>query len=305
MDLKIIQKKLNVPETGQLDDLTKSAIRNFQLKNNMIANGIPDQSIWNMIAPELSGELDSDLTENIIKPIKKRPLFRGQFLNPSKKRYIFLHHTAGWDNPYNVVDAWNSDNRGTIGTQFIIGGINSRTGNDIYDGEIVECMQDSNYAWHLGIGNTAVHRESVGIEICNLGYLTKGKYFNSIQKKWISGKPDAFYSYIGTEVPSEQVCDLGYDWRGYRFYHKYTDKQLSSLVFLIEDIAKRHKIDIKKGIYERLKRFKQQSSAFDYDILIRNGNESQTGVYSHTNVVAQGKWDLNPQPELIKKIQSL
>ena len=44
------------------------------------------------------------------------------FAGPTKKEWVFLHHTAGWDNPIQTIDIWNKDTQGQIATEFVLGG---------------------------------------------------------------------------------------------------------------------------------------------------------------------------------------
>src|SRR5690606_27807975 len=98
------------------------------------------------------------------------------FTNPTQKTHIFLHHTKGWHNPYRVIDSWGRQPHRKVATEFVIGGQSIHNDNTEYDGRILQAIPNNGYAWHLGIGNQPMHRESIGIELCSFGYLTKG-YF--------------------------------------------------------------------------------------------------------------------------------
>lgn len=289
-----IQAKLGIPQTGILDEFTQSAWKNYSIKNNipyepLVGDGIEPEEHHD---PKI-GFLTTDKSD--APKIKSYPLKAGQFqVGPTKKDSLFLHFTAGWENPYNVVNDWNNDTRGTIGTQFVIGGRNCQTLVDKYDGEIVECMNYKNYAWHLGIGNVPLHRNSIGIEICNFGPLKRigSDYFSWANKR---------------VVPSE-IVELSKDFRGYKFFHKITNDQLHALNFLIAKIAKDTGIDPTKGLKERLKKM-DPWKAFDYDQDIKDGKEK--GLFCHTNVSGPNKWknyekfDLAPQDEIVDLINSL
>ena len=41
---------------------------------------------------------------------------------PINAEWLFLHHTAGWHNPYNVIKQWDADKNGPISTEFVLGG---------------------------------------------------------------------------------------------------------------------------------------------------------------------------------------
>lgn len=301
-----IQEKLLLPKTGVLDELTTAAIRNIQLKNNMVATGLVTEELITMLFPDQTdddGSLDSDLF-NPVK-INKYLLPKSEYLtSASPKRYIFLHHTAGWDNPYRVVDTWARDRRGPIGTTYVVGGVNISTGDKSHDGAIVECMPPNGYAWHLGIGRTPMHVNSIGIELCNFGWVTKDGYFrnpNSLTD-WVPGK--GFYTYTGTKISEQHVVDLKLEFRGFRYYHKYTDEQIESIFFLIKKLGSEYGIDYLYGLKTRLQKNKNSFDAFEYSEDIRLGKE-RSGVFSHTNVIKSGKWDISPQPNLIEMILNL
>lgn len=301
-EINELQIKLKIPVTGVLDELTQAALRNYQLKNGLVTNGLLDAPTKEKLGIGNDGRFDTDQFSEI--PIKKYFLPKGEYFNgPSKKESIFLHHTAGFNNPFAIVDMWGKDPRAQIGTQYVIGGPHPTTGDSIHDGVIVQCFNDENYAWHLGIGNTEVHRNSIGIELCNFGWVTKGGYRNPKTGKWVTGRTDSFYSYTGLVIPRFQIVDLGVEFRGFRYYHKYSESQLQSLKFLIKTIGERLGINIYNGIIDRLKKGLDPIQTFGYWAEARYGREK--GMFCHSNVVESGKWDLSPQPDLIEMLMSL
>jgi len=289
-----IQSKLGIPQTGILDEFTQAAWKNYCIKNQIEYKALVGESV----DPEEHhdpniGFLTTDRSD--APKIKSYPLKAGQFqVGPTKKEYLFLHFTAGWENPYNVVNDWNNDTRGTIGTQFVIGGRNCQTLVDKYDGEIVECMNYKNYAWHLGIGNVPLHRNSIGIEVCNFGPLHR--------------VGNDYFSWANKRIAPSEIIELSKEFRGYKAFHKITDDQLKGLNFLIAKIAKDTGIDPTKGLKERLKKM-DPWKAFDYDSEIKDGKLK--GLFCHTNVSPKNryggyeKWDWHPDPNLIDLINSL
>jgi len=215
---------------------------------------------------------------------------------------IFLHHTAGWNNPYRVVDQWAADSRGKIATEFVIGGQDIRNNNAQYDGEIVQAMPEGSYAWHLGTGNNEMHRNSIGIEICNFGYLTKGGYFTQVNgvRTWIPKNESKFYTYVGTEAHPNQVVQLSAKFRGYEYWHKYSENQLHALKALLLHLRDKYNINLKNGLPQLI----QQRGVSAFDHLDRERCYQEKGVWSHTNVSAV-KTDVFPQEELIELLLSL
>lgn len=286
--IKEIQNKLEVPITGDLDYFTQAAIRNYQLKNNLSPTGIITESLVEDLNLETP---TTDNSENFSKEnsflIEKYPLPEGEYVREyTKKEYLFLHHTAGTFNPYLQVDIWAKDKRGRIGTHYVIGGISRNTKMLDYDGKILEVINPNFWAYHLGI-NGYIHAHSVSLEICNLGYLVK--------------KNNKFYDYTNTLVNPSNVVDLGYEFKGFRFWHKYTKKQIDSTENIIKKTRDDHNIDVKLGLIEKLSK-EHPSKAFDYDENLAKGNVK--GMLSHSNV-NKSKYDIFPQEEMLNMFSKL
>jgi len=203
------------------------------------------------------------------------------------KRQIYLHHTAGNSNPFNVVEDWSrSDER--VATAFIIGGNPPPGVSGWADGQIVQCFASKYWGYHLGIKSTAVppnsatptelHKMSIGIEICNWGWLNKLP----------SGK---FVNYVGGTMKPEEVIDLGVPYRGYRFWHNYTDAQIQSTKELLQYLGTKYNIPLK---YKGKEMFDLDPRAFAGD----------PGVWTHTSV-RKDKSDLYPHPKMIAMLESL
>lgn len=292
--IKEIQKSLAIQQTGILDEFTQAAWKNYCLKENIPYSPIVEEEPAEPITHDVTqGFLTTDAQDQ--PQIKSVPLSKGQFLTTKeKKEWIFMHCTAGWDDPVATVKDWNTDARGAIGTQFVIGGKHAQTLRDQYDGQIVECMRYQDYGWHLGIGNTLMHRASIGIELCNLTYLNK--------------VGSDFFMWAGKKVNPSEIIDLKKNYRGYRYFQRITNDQLHSLNFLLAKIGKDQGIDITKGLKERLKKM-DKFKAFDYDPEIKAGKHK--GLFCHTNVSAPNRWggyekfDLFPQTEICDLIMSL
>lgn len=295
-------------ETEFFGPATDLAVKRWQTSNGLKPDGIVGPVTWNAM-----GLATTSLEEQISRPssgilsIKKQYLPKGEyFVGPTKKEWVFLHHTAGWDNPYNTISNWGRDNRGAIATEFVLGGPKITDGNISFDGELVQAFPEGGYGWHLGTGNNVMHRNSVGIEVCNFGYLTLGGYWkwNSTTKKneWIKLKGDRLYTYVGTEVnpSSSQVVTLSKPFRGHSTWHRYSDNQISVLRDWILFVGNRDNIDVRKGLPELIK--SRGVDAFDvFDITMC---ERTKGLWSHTNV-RKDKVDMFPQQELIDMLLSL
>lgn len=326
-----IQRALHCNGTGEMDMLTRAAIHNFQQRNPESKNArswgeiykfiIPneDESITSIVNEVLTdssdinqtpsstldidddSNLDADLNASHVMSLDINTYMMdphnyvtdmGEM--PSKREFVFLHHTAGWNNPYHTVDFWKNDVRGRIGTHFVIGGTNIRNYDRLYDGKVVQCIPDKWFAWHLGIGNTKMHRESIGIELCNFGYLEE--------------RGSGFFTIYGHRITDEDmVIELDQPFRGQKYWHKYTEEQIENLHFLLKYCEKHFGTNIKMGIPERLNNGVHSNKAFGYDRDVRSGE--YCGVFSHTNVIPENssnpKWDVSPQPLLVEMLKSL
>ena len=233
--------------------------------------------------------MDTDLSP-IVKPgaildienyyLPKNEYVSGKFKND----YIILHHTAGWDNPKQVIDYWAKDSLGRVATEFVIGGQRCTDGRSIYDGKIVRAYPEGNQGYHIGTsGSSYMNTHSVGVELCNMGWVKNGKtYTNSI-------------------IRPDQIVSLKEPFRGYISWHKYTTKQIEVLRDLLLYIANRDNIDLHTGIYKWIKT-EGVIKAFDFHQDAYNGKVK--GLITHANV-RHDKWDMSPQPELIDMILTL
>jgi len=224
------------------------------------------------------------------------------FEGPTEKEWFFLHHTAGWNNPYKTIDQWGRDSRGAVATEYVLGGQKITDNNAEFDGVLVKAFPKGGWGWHLGTGRGKLHSNSVGIELNNFGYLTKGGYYKRIdgKKTWIRKTPGKFYTYVGTEAHPDQVIELEKAFRGHKYWHNYSDAQIEALKKWSKYIALRDDIDISKGLPE-LVRTMGAFEAFDFcDVKYVTANP---GLWCHTNV-QKGKVDLYPHPKLIELLLS-
>lgn len=228
--------------------------------------------------------------------IKKIPLAIGEFYNkPIKKDTICLHHTAGGHRPDWTINGWNSDKTKSgkqlpVATAYVIGGISTTDKNTQWDGIIVNCFDDALWAHHLGLktaNNNILNAKTIGIEICNYGPLTLSR-------------DGQYYNYVNKIVPADMVVKLAKPFRGFSYYHRYTDNQLFSLKELIIQLSNVHQIDLKKGIQEKLL-MGLKAEAFEYHMGAVKGSP---GLWTHTNY-RKDKFDCSPQENLMDLILSL
>ena len=286
-NVKILQEFLGITTDGDFGPVTEKAVKKWQTKNGLLSDGIVGPKTWKTMG--LDERVTTDNSERVVElpnglVIEEYFLPKGEYLEgPTNKEYLFLHHTAGWHNPYKTVDNWGNDDRGKIATEFVMGGPSVKGNDDSHDGRLIQCIPTGGYGWHLGKnGSQYMHTHSVGIEVCNFGYVVNGK------------------TYAGTSVADSQIVTLPESFRGHKTWHRYSDKQIEVLKNWILYIADRDNIDVRSGLVSELR--KKGVAAFEYNEDAYNGKIK--GMWTHTNT-RKDKVDMFPQPELIDMLLSL
>lgn len=222
-----------------------------------------------------------------LSKIKQVPMGTNQYCNKdTKKLQIVLHHTAGNSSGPETIKMWNADDRGKIATCIVISG--KGLSNDTFDGEICQAFSSKKWGYHLGLKSDVFRANGVpyrlidplaiGIEICNWGPLTKKA----------DGK---FYNYVNRVVSNDQVCELDKPYKGFKYYHAYTDAQIESVRQLLVYWNKVHGIPLKYN-------------EADMWNVSKNALSAVTGVYTH-NSYRKDKSDISPQPKMIEMLKSL
>jgi hypothetical protein len=180
---------------------------------------------------------------------------------------------------------WDGYDRGRIATCVTISG--KGTSTNTFDGEICQAFSSKFWAYHLGIKPDvfrsrgikyqSLDKISIGVEICNWGPLEK-----------VGNK---FFNYVDREVPFDQVCELEKPYKGYKYYHAYTDAQIESVRQLLLYWKDVYKIDLT---------YREQDMWQVSDRALKGEN----GVYTH-NSYRKDKTDISPQPKMIEMLKSL
>jgi len=279
-----LQELLKIAVDGDFGKKTEAAVKKFQLEKGLVVDGIVGEKTWNLMGANVTTDLSEavDFASNLI--IEKKFMDKDEYLKgPTKKEYLFLHHTAGGNNPYQVVTMWNNDTRGRVGTEFVLGGQSVFNGDPTHDGTVVQAFPEGAHGWHLGDnGSEYMHSHSVGIEVCNFGPIKDGK------------------TYTGQKANPTQVVDIKEAFRGHRTWHRYSNRQIEVLRSLILYIANRDSIDIHKGLISEIKG--KGAKGFDFNSDAYYGRIK--GMWTHTNT-RKDKSDMFPQQELIDMLLSL
>lgn len=201
------------------------------------------------------------------------------------KHQIYVHHTASSADPYGVFKYWAMTQE-RVSTAFVIAGTPT-TAKKWKDGEIIQCFNSKYGGWHLGLkakhlvkgGKTStwLNMNSIGIEICNWGFLS-----------YVNGQ---FLSYTKAVVPETEVIEYPDKFRGQRYYQRYTDSQLEETRKLLRYLC--HKWDIDPSF--------KGKEIFGID---KRPLMGENGIWTHVSV-RPDKSDCHPQPELIQMLESL
>lgn len=221
-----------------------------------------------------------------MKEITQYPFPVDQYIaTETKKVQIYLHHTAGNPDPQGTYKWWES-NTERVATCVVIGGLPINKTSTWKDGEIVQGYSSKYWAYHLGLKESTFQRFdlpyisldkiSIGVEICNWGQLTQ--------------KGDKFYNYVNKIVPNDQVCELDTSFKGFKFYHAYTDEQIESVRQLL--LLWNQKYGIPLTYYTDI-----------FDVTPR-ALKGESGIFTH-NSVRTDKNDISPQPKMISMLESL
>ena len=283
-EVKELQEFLGIGADGIFGKGTESAVKEFQKTNGLTADGIVGPSTWDAMGLATTDASEKVFTTDNGLVVNRHFLPHGEYKNgPINAEWLFLHHTAGWHNPYNTIDAWARDSRGAVATEFVLGGPSVKGNDTKYDGEMVQAFPEGNYGWHLGKnGSQKMHINSIGIEVCNFGWVKDGK------------------TYAGTSVHESQIVTLDKPFRGHSTWHRYSDKQIEALRLWILWIAERDNIDVRAGLPALIK--KNGADAFEFNEDAYYGRVK--GMWTHTNT-RKDKVDMFPQNELMDMLVGL
>ncbi|MCA0387606.1 MAG: N-acetylmuramoyl-L-alanine amidase [Bacteroidetes bacterium] len=216
------------------------------------------------------------MTLDLTKDIIQYPMPLNQYMQvETAKNAVVLHGTAGNAQAKNVYDYWNSTAE-RVATCVVVAG----------DGKIWQGFSSKFWGAHIGQAHGLAKwglpfydysQNTIGVEICNWGFLTK--------------KGEKFYSWTNQEVPKDQVVEYPRGFRGQKYFQKYTQAQIDSVEKLLRYWNKIYGIPLdyrEKDMWE----------------LSENAHRKVAGIYTH-NSYRLDKSDIHPQPEMIAMLKNL
>ncbi len=225
---------------------------------------------------------------DVKKDIKTIEFPEDQFMpEAQKKTQIVLHHSAGWDNARGMFAGWMAD-KIRVATCAGIGD----------DGKIYQIFGSKNWAYHVNIlskGNSGIYnspsfkkyctqanaldveKRTIGVELCSWGGL----------KQDATGK---FVSWAGIHVDDKRVIEYPVEYRGSKFFERYSDEQIEATFKLVKFWGERYDIPLDYRTY-----------IWDVNADALSG---APGVYTHCSYRID-KQDIHPQPEMIQMLTAL
>lgn len=241
---------------GNFSQETLVSVSNFQRDAGFKSDGVVSLQTWSRIVNyEKSQEKIQDdkeipfdvayVSDDGLKIYDSKLSEDYFYKSKSKKNTVWIKSTLSDLKPDDYIGNWgdinNRDKEGNIldeklktSTHYLIGGFYK---NDTkWDGQVIRNFEDKFWSYHSPFLTTTkrLNQSSVSIEICNLGPLLKIN--------------NDFYTKSGILVDETQVVEV--DFRGYKYWHRYTKSQIESLRKLLIYLKSNWKIDLNKNIID-------------------------------------------------------
>ncbi len=284
LQIALNEKGFKVKVDKEFGNKTEIAVIEFQKQVGLTPDGIAGEQTFKALFGGGALFIPDPHSLKCVDSVYAVPDY---YKSVSKKNQICLHHTASGSNPFGVVDWWRMS-PAPVATAFVIGGK-----YDKKDGEIIEAHPERFWAWHLGVSpkysngysnhdrnGIALDSKCIGIEICNWGFLKKDV------------NTGEFLNYVNRTVNEKEVVDLGKEFRGHRFFQKYTDAQIKSTQTLLLELANKYGINLHRK-YD-----------WDWFNISNEALSGKDGVWNHCSFRTD-KIDIFPQVEMLDMLNSL
>lgn len=254
-----------------------NGIKEYQKDNGLVVDGLFGQNTFNNLYHKLLN-------------VKLVDFDGGYFKQRYTKKQIIWHHSAGWDNARGMFSWWLRDGRTHVATAIGItdDGTVYRGFDESYWAASIGCKakvfksNDIDYIWNRSssgnwyiANNRLLDKAAVAVEICNGGYLEK--------------RGDKYYTWFDHEISKERVSFI--DYKGYKYFEKYTEKELETLKWWTALMAIRFDIPL-------------YYNENDMWSVSKKALSGERGLFTH-NSYRFDKTDVSPQPELIQVAKDL
>ena len=120
--VKLLQEFLGIGADGIFGKGTEFSVKEFQKLNGLDVDGIVGPGTWDCMGLATTDDSEQIYTTENGLVVNRHYLPVGEYKSGiTNKEYVFLHHTAGWQNPYRTIDHWGRDSRGAVATEFVLG----------------------------------------------------------------------------------------------------------------------------------------------------------------------------------------
>jgi len=209
--------------------------------------------------------------------IIKAHLKNGQYKDKeTPKSLITLHHTAG-TTASGALDWWDQT-PARVGCAYVVD----------QDGKIYEAFDPKYWAWHINIPNDGdfFEKANIGIELVNPGFVFPRKDGNF---NFYPMYPNTNYH---TVIPKEKVVEC--EFRGFKYFQKYSEAQLDSLSWLLDKLIKDFKIPMQEPkLFDHF--WEHNKIAIDLKL---------PGIWSHSTFRSD-KSDIFPYEPLISMVSEV
>ncbi len=291
------KKGFNIKETGLFDAETYRAVAELQRSSGLEINGIVSTQLWQILdgLTPINYFNPTDITRPQMFEYAYNALDMEYYSDIHKKDKIIIMSSATSAHPLSYIGKIEAQRvllkNKSIGTAFCIGGklesywLYEGKSHNINEtnGSIYKFFNEENWASFIRTGQPndySINSSAIGITLCNMGGL-------------ILSKTGVMLNSMGLPVSDKDVFDLGRTWKGYRYFHAYTDEQLNVLYELIRWIISKYSLKISRGIYGQPLWFDTSRDALNNKSGIWNGNNYSDSI------------DIYPHPQLIEILNKI
>lgn len=292
----LIKKGYALKETGIFDSTTFRAVAELQRASGLEVDGYVGKQIWQLLdgITPLNYYNPTDIPAPNFTLYPYNALNNEYYKEVYRKDKIIIKSSCTSSHPLSWVGRVESnrimEKSNAQGSAFAIGGklesywlYESKIRNaEEVNGSIYKFFDEENWSNVVKINPNGimVNSTSIGITLCNMGGLivsSTGMMLNS----------------FGLPVNDKDVFDLGRNYKGYRYFHNYTNEQIESLYNLIRWIMSKYNIKISRSVY---------GQPLWWDIS-RDALNSRSGIWNGNNF--SEICDIYPHPLLIEMLNKL